>query len=60
MIDPKIADQVLLMMETATYRWYRDSCDYSGYRVGGKTGTHKLRADRKGYSTNEYRALLLV
>jgi cell division protein FtsI (penicillin-binding protein 3) len=29
-----------------------------GYRVGGKTGTaHKLRADRKGYSNNEYRAL---
>ena len=29
-----------------------------GYRVGGKTGTaHKLRADRKGYSQNEYRAL---
>ena len=29
-----------------------------GYRVGGKTGTaHKLRADRKGYSSNEYRAL---
>lgn len=26
--------------------------------MGGKTGTaHKLRADRKGYSTNEYRAL---
>ncbi len=29
-----------------------------GYRVAGKTGTaHKLRADRKGYSQTEYRAL---
>ncbi len=38
--------------------WYRDSCNHSGLSCGGKTGTaHKLRADRKGYSTNEYRAL---
>jgi cell division protein FtsI (penicillin-binding protein 3) len=59
MIDPKIADQVLLMMETATLPGGTATrATIPGYRVGGKTGTaHKLRADRKGYSTNEYRAL---
>lgn len=59
MIDPKIADQVLLMMETATLPGGTATrATIPGYRVAGKTGTaHKLRADRKGYSTNEYRAL---
>ena len=59
MIDPKIADHVLLMMETATLPGGTATrATIPGYRVGGKTGTaHKLRADRKGYSTNEYRAL---
>src|SRR3990167_5549315 len=59
MIDPKIADQVLLMMETATLPGGTATrATIPGYRVGGKTGTaHKLRADRKGYSTNEYPAL---
>lgn len=59
MIDPKIADQVLLMMETATLPGGTATrAQIPGYRVAGKTGTaHKLRADRKGYSTNEYRAL---
>ncbi|MEN8425589.1 penicillin-binding protein PBP3 [Acinetobacter schindleri] len=59
MIDPKIADQVLLMMETATLPGGTATrATVPGYRVAGKTGTaHKLRADRKGYSTNEYRAL---
>lgn len=59
MIDPKIADQVLLMMETATMPGGTATrATIPGYRVAGKTGTaHKLRADRKGYSTNEYRAL---
>lgn len=59
MLDPKIADQVLLMMETATLPGGTATrAQIPGYRVAGKTGTaHKLRADRKGYSTNEYRAL---
>lgn len=59
MIDPKIADDVLLMMETATLPGGTATrAAIPGYRVAGKTGTaHKLRADRKGYSTNEYRAL---
>ena len=59
MIDPQIAEQVLLMMETATLPGGTATrATVPGYRVGGKTGTaHKLRADRKGYSTSEYRAL---
>ncbi|MGE8541177.1 penicillin-binding protein PBP3 [Acinetobacter sp. ANC 3813] len=59
MIDPKIADQVLLMMESATMPGGTATrANVSGYRVAGKTGTaHKLRPDRKGYSTTEYRAL---
>lgn len=58
-LDPKIADQVLLMMETATLPGGTATrATIPGYRVAGKTGTaHKLRADRKGYSHNEYRAL---
>lgn len=59
MIDPKIAGQVLLMMESATLPGGTATrATIPGYRVGGKTGTaHKLRPDRKGYSTTEYRAL---
>ena len=59
MIEPKMADDVLLMMETATLPGGTATrAAIPGYRVAGKTGTaHKLRADRKGYSTNEYRAL---
>ncbi len=59
MISPTIADQVLTMMESATMPGGTATrANISGYRVGGKTGTaHKLRPDRKGYSTTEYRAL---
>lgn len=59
MIDPKIADQVLLMMEAVTLPGgTARQANIPGYRVAGKTGTaHKLRADRKGYSDKEYRAL---
>ena len=59
MIDPKIADQVLLMMEAVTLPGgTARQANIPGYRVAGKTGTaHKLRADRKGYSEKEYRAL---
>ena len=59
MIDPKIADQVLLMMEAVTLPGgTARQANIPGYRVARKTGTgHKLRADRKGYSEKEYRAL---
>ena len=59
MIDPKIANQVLLMMEGATLPGGTATrATIPGYRVAGITGTaHKLRPDRKGYSTTEYRAL---
>ena len=59
MISSQIADQVLMMMESATMPGGTATrANISGYRVGGKTGTaHKLRPDRKGYSTTEYRAL---
>src|SRR5690606_39990264 len=46
MIDANIADQVLLMMETATLPGGTATrATIPGYRVAGKTGTpHKLRA----------------
>ena len=58
-LDPKIADQVLMMLEQVTMPGGTATmANIPGYRVGGKTGTaHKLRADRKGYSNSEYRAL---
>ncbi len=58
-LDPKIADQVLLMMEGVTMPGgTATQANIPGYRVAGKTGTaHKLRADHRGYSETEYRAL---
>lgn len=58
-VAPKIADDVLHMLEGVTQPGgTAQLAVIPGYRVGGKTGTaHKLRADRKGYSQNEYRAL---
>ena len=58
-LSPKIADEVLLMLEQVTMPGgTARQANIPGYRVGGKTGTaHKLRADGKGYSNNEYRAL---
>ena len=59
MVAPEIADSVLGMLEGVTQPGGTARLAViPGYRVGGKTGTaHKLRADRKGYSHNEYRAL---
>lgn len=59
MVKPEIADTVLQMLEGVTQPGgTARQAVIPGYRVGGKTGTaHKLRADRKGYSQNEYRAL---
>ncbi len=61
LLDPKIAAEVVAMMQgvseaggTAT------QAAIPGYHVAGKTGTaHKLRADGKGYSENEYRGLFV-
>ncbi len=58
-VAPEFADTVLHMLEGVTQPGgTARQAVIPGYRVGGKTGTaHKLRADRKGYSQNEYRAL---
>ncbi len=58
-LEPKIADEVLLMLEQVTMPGgTAKQANIAGYRVGGKTGTaHKLRPDHKGYSNTEYRAL---
>lgn len=58
-LDGKIADQVLLMMEGVTLPGgTATQANIPGYRVAGKTGTaHKLRSDGRGYAENEYRAL---
>lgn len=58
-LDPKIADQVLQIMEQVTQPGgTATQAQIPGYRVAGKTGTaHKLNADRRGYSKTEYRAL---
>lgn len=58
-VAPEIAQSVLGMLEGVTQPGGTARLAViPGYRVGGKTGTaHKLRADRKGYSQNEYRAL---
>lgn len=58
-LDPKIANEVVLMMEQVTQPGgTARQAQIPGYRVGGKTGTaHKLNSDRRGYSKTEYRAL---
>lgn len=59
LLDPVIAEQVVLMMEKATHKGgTATQATISGYRVAGKTGTaHKLREDGKGYASNQYRSL---
>ncbi|WP_432525610.1 penicillin-binding protein 2 [Moraxella sp. ZY21109] len=58
-LDPVIAEQVVLMMEKATHKGgTATQANIMGYRVAGKTGTsHKLREDGKGYEKNKYRSL---
>lgn len=61
LLDSKIANEVLSMMEGVTAPGgTATEAEIPGYRVAGKTGTaHKLRADGKGYSATEYRALFV-
>mgnify|MGYP000663328616 CR=1 FL=1 len=58
-LSEQTSQTLLLMLEQVTMPGgTATQANIPGYRVGGKTGTaHKLRADRKGYSSNEYRAL---
>lgn len=61
LLDAKIAAEVLHMMEGVTEPGgTATQAAIPGYRVAGKTGTaHKLRADGRGYSQTEYRALFV-
>ncbi|MDO4222928.1 MAG: penicillin-binding protein 2 [Acinetobacter sp.] len=59
LIDPKVAEQVVLMMEKATQKGGTgERASVQGYRIAGKTGTaRKVRDDGKGYYNDQHRAV---
>ncbi len=61
LLDAGIAKSVLHMMEgVVSSSGTAPQAAVPGYRIAGKTGTaHKLRADGRGYSESEYRALFV-